>query len=145
MTSDEKKTRQTDAQDKVINSNENQIEITVEQLKNFTGELIQPKFKIVLAIIMAQIASGCRLIEILSSEFEFSESKKDGYIIQNNVAKNKTDAERPVEKPVLFIEVGVFLKIMQFIRAKMTVKEGDTNIQLSNRYGKRVNVKIVKI
>jgi hypothetical protein len=145
MTSDEKKTRQTEAQEKVVKSNENQIEITVEQLKQFTNKLIQPKFKIILAIIMAQIASGCRLIEILSKEFEFTESKKDAYIIQNNVAKNRSDDAREVEKPILFIEVSVFLKIMQFIRAKMTVKEGDTNIQLSNRYGKRVNAKIVQL
>ena len=145
MTLEEKKTRQSDAQDKVVSSNENQIEITVAQLKLFTDKLNTTKFKIIPSIILAQIACGGRLIEILSSEFEFLESKKDAYIIQNNVAKNKTDAERPVDKPILFITTTEFLSLICLIRSKLTVKPDDDNIKLSNRYGKRVNALVVKI
>ena len=142
MTSDEKKTRQSESQDKVVQNNENQIEITVAQLKQFTGKLVQPKFKIIQSIILAQIACGSRLIEILSSEFEFTESKQDGYIIQNNVAKNRSDDDRPVNKPILFIKPTAFLALISLIRSRLTVKPDDDNIKLSNRYGKRVNAKI---
>ena len=145
MTSDEKKTRQTESQDKVVQGNENQIEITVAQLKIFTGKLIQPKFKIIPSIIMAQIACGSRLIEILSKEFEFTESKIENQIIQNNVAKNRSDADRPVDKPILFITPTVFLALVSLIRSRLTVKKDDDNIKLSNRYGKRVNSKILKL
>jgi integrase len=144
MTSEEKKTRQSDAQEKVIKSNENQIEITVAQLKLFTDKLHTTKFKIIPSIIMAQIASGCRLIEILNKEFEFTESKKENYIIQSDVAKNRTDA-RAVEKPVLFITPTAFLSLIKEIRLNLTNKPDDTNIKLSNRYGKRVNALVVKI
>ena len=145
MTSEEKKTRQSDAQEKVIENNQNQIEVTVAQLKLFIDKLNTTKFKIVLSIIKAQLACGGRLIEILSSEFQFTESKKENYIIQNNVAKNRSDDEREVEKPVLFITPTEFLSLICLIRSNSTVKDGDDNIKLSNRYGKRVNASIVKI
>ncbi len=145
MTLEEKKTRQTEAQNKVIESNQSQIEITVSQLKLFTDKLHTNKFKIIPSIIMAQIASGCRLIEILNKNFEFTESKKEGYIIQSDVAKNKSDNEREVEKPVLFITPTDFLSLVCLIRSKLNVKPNDDNIKLSNRYGKRVNALIVKI
>jgi hypothetical protein len=145
MTSEEKKTRQSDAQEKVIENNQNQIEVTVAQLKLFTDKLNTTKFKIIPSIIKAQIACGGRLIEILSSEFQFIESKKENYIIQNNVAKNRSDDEREVEKPVLFITPTEFLSLICLIRSNLTVKDGDNNIKLSNRYGKRVNASIVKI
>jgi hypothetical protein len=145
MTSEEKKTRQSDAQEKVIENNQNQIEVTVAQLKLFIDKLNTTKFKIVLSIIKAQLACGGRLIEILSSEFQFTESKKENYIIQNNCAKNRSDDEREVEKPVLFITPTEFLGLISLIRSNLTVKDGDNNIKLSNRYGKRVNVSIVKI
>lgn len=145
MTSDEKKVRAADAQEKVIQNNENQIEITVAQLNIFTEKLNTTKFKIIPSIIKAQIACGGRLIEILSKEFEFTDSKKDGYIIQNNVAKNRSDDDREVEKPVLFITPTEFLGLISLIRSKLTTKDGDNNIKLSNRYGKRVNASIVKL
>jgi hypothetical protein len=145
MTSEERKTRQTDAQNKVIESNESQIEITVSQLNQFIEKLSTTKFKIIPSIIMAQIACGGRLIEILSSDFEFNESKTKGYIIQSNVAKNRTDAERSVDKPVLFITPTAFLSLIKEIRLNLTNKPDDTNIKLSNRYGKRVNASVVKI
>ena len=145
MTLEEKKVRAADAQDKVIKGNENQIEVTVAQLKIFTEKLNTTKFKIIPSIIKAQIACGGRLIEILSSEFQFAESKKENYIIQSNVAKNRSDDEREVQKPVLFITPTEFLALICLIRSKLTVKDGDNNIKLSNRYGKRVNQKIVQL
>ena len=94
---------------------------------------------------MAQLSSGCRLIEILSNEFNFEESKKEGYILQSDVAKNRTDEDRQVEKPILFMNVQNFLELMKIIRSRMTHKEGDDNITLSNRYDKRVNTKVKKL
>lgn len=145
MTTTEKKNREGDAQATVVEKNENQTEISAEHIKQFNESLLSPKWKIIPAIIMAQLASGCRLIEILSSDFTFEESKKEGYIIQNDVAKNRTDTERQVEKPVLFLSAKNFIRLMKIIRDKMTRKEGDDNIILSNRYGKRVNAKIKKL
>jgi integrase len=143
----EKKDRDNSAQEKVIEKNENQIEVSEEQIKLFKDQLLslmKVKFKIVPAIILAQIASGSRLIEILSDEFKFSEGKEN-YIKQNNVAKNRDTEEREVEKPILFMTPENFIKLMSFIRSKMTNKEGDDNVILSNRYGKRVNAKVKKI
>jgi integrase len=145
MTSSEKQSRFEIAKEKVIENNENQIVVSVQQITDFKDNLLSPKFKIIPAIIMAQLSSGCRLIEILSSEFNFEESKTEGYILQSNVAKNRTDNDRPVEKPVLFMTVENFLKLMKIIRSRMTHKEGDDNITLSNRYDKRVNTKVKKL
>ena len=85
------------------------------------------------------------MIEILSSEFQFTESKKENQIIQNNTAKNRSDDDRPVDKPILFITTTEFLSLICLIRSKLTVKPDDDNIKLSNRYGKRVNALVVKI
>ena len=89
MTSSKKHHREETAQEKVKLNNENQILVSVQKIKDFKGNLLSPKFKIIPAIIMAQLSSGCRLIEILSNEFNFQESKKEGYILQSNVAKNR--------------------------------------------------------
>ena len=67
------------------------------------------------------------------------------YIIQSDVAKNRTGTERPVEKPILFMNPNVFLKLIKKVRQNITHKAGDTNIILSNRYDKRVNAVIKKI
>lgn len=144
MTAEERIDRQKIADDKVEQSNLNQIELTEQQINEFKGKLLSPKWRIVPAIIFAQIASGCRLIEVLSHEFEFTEAGKEGYIIQNNVAKNRGE-DRKVDKPVLFIKPEQFLRLIKIIRDKMTVKPEDDNIALSNRYGKRVNAKITQI
>jgi len=115
MTSEEKKTRQSDAQEKVIENNQNQIEVTVAQLKLFIDKLNTTKFKIIPSIIKAQIACGGRLIEILSSEFQFIESKKENYIIQNNVAKNRSDDERVSDS--VFIALSFILQISLLIKS----------------------------
>lgn len=145
MTDNEKQERTDVAESKVVHKNENQIIIHTQQIIDFKNELLTPKFKIVPAIILAQLASGCRLIEILSDEFTFKESCIEKYILQNNVAKNKSDEERPVEKPIIFMSPKHFIELVDLIREKMTRKADDTNVSLSNRYDKRVNAYIKKL
>ena len=148
MSPTEKKDRETKSEEKLKEKNENQLVITTEQIKAFKNQilsLIATKFKIIPALIITQLASGCRLIEILNNDYEFEESKREGYIIQSDVAKNRTGTERPVEKPILFMNPNVFLKLIKKVRQNITHKAGDTNIILSNRYDKRVNAVIKKI
>ena len=65
----EKKERNDTAEEKVEAKNKNQIIITTDQIKQFKNKissLISTKFKIIPAIILAQLACGARLIEILN-------------------------------------------------------------------------------
>jgi integrase len=149
MTTSEKISRNDEAQDKVRTNNENQIIITTQQVKDFKNKilsLLNPKFKIIPALILTQLCSGCRLIEILNSDFKFEESEtKENYIIQSDVAKNRTNEERPVVKPIIFMQSSVFLKLLKKVRNNLTHKDTDTNVELTNRFNKRINAVIKKV
>jgi hypothetical protein len=156
MTSSEKGEREQKSKDKVRTNNENQILVSVEQIQKFKHNLLEKKkvkdpekprkFNVLPVIITAQLCSGCRLIEILSNEFEFKPSEvKENYIIQSNVAKNRTSEERAVEKPVLFTSPAQFVKLIEIIRRNIIHKPNDTNITLSSRYDNRVNETIKKL
>jgi hypothetical protein len=143
MTVNEKNER-SDMSSAIVNSrNESQITITTDQITQFKNSLITETFNLPNSIILAQLCSGCRLIEILSDKFQFIRSEKKNNIIQSDVAKNKTESPRPVDKPVLFVKPREFIKLVRLIRLKMTTKENDTNVILNNRYSKKVNA-IVK-
>lgn len=75
MSAEEKTSRDNEAQEKVCEKNKNQIELTEKQIHKFIGMLKNDKFKIVQAIILAQLVSGSRLIEILSNEITFTEAR----------------------------------------------------------------------
>jgi hypothetical protein len=144
MGSIEKHDREKAALQTVIEKNEHQIEnlITVQQIKEFKDSilnLLENKFKIIPAIILLQLASGARLIELLSNEFKFGLDENEHYIKQSDVAKNNTDEARQVIKPVLFMDNISFLKLLTKVRENITHKTSDTHITLSNRYDSRVN------
>ena len=73
MSPTEKKDRETKSEEKLKEKNENQIVIRTDQIKEFKNQilnLIATKFKIIPALIITQLASGCRLIELLNNDFE---------------------------------------------------------------------------
>jgi hypothetical protein len=58
MNSSEKKDREDTAQDKVVVKNENQIEISKDQIKTFKNQLLsllENKFKVIPALILTQL------------------------------------------------------------------------------------------
>jgi hypothetical protein len=145
MTPEESKGRQVESDAKVEENNTNQVVVSaasVDAIVTHLKEKLNKKWDIIAALILAELCCGSRLIEILSNKFTYTASAKESYIVQNDVAKNKTGIPRPVIKPVINITVPAFLQLIGTIRTKMTTKPNDTNITLSNRYSKRIAAKI---
>ena len=145
MTLEESKIRQVESDAKVEENNTNQTVVpvaTVDNLVKLLKEKLRKKWDIIAALILAEVCCGSRLIELLSDKFTYTASAKEGYIVQNDVAKNKTGVIRPVTKPIIFLTVQEFLELIGTIRTKMTTKPEDTNVTLSNRYSKRLSAKI---
>ena len=145
MTPEEAKVRQIDSDAKVENRNTNQYNIsttTIDRLLTSLRNKLNKKFDIITALLIAELCSGSRLIELLSDKFTYTADTKEGWVVQSDVAKNKTGTPRPVIKPIIFLTVAEFLELIGTIRSKMTKKPSDTNITLSNRYSKRLSSKI---
>ena len=145
MTPEESKGRQIEADAKVEENNMNQAVVpvaAVDNLVKFLKEILIKKWDIIAALMLAEICCGARLIELLSDKFTYTASAKEGWIVQSDVAKNKTGVIRPVTKPIIFLTVPAFLELIGTIRSKMTTKPNDTNVTLSNRYSKRIAAKI---
>ena len=145
MTLEESKIRQVESDAKVEENNTNQTVVpvaTVDNLVKFLKEKLRKKWDIIAALILAEVCCGSRLIELLSDKFTYTASVKEGWIVQNDVAKNKTGVIRPVTKPIIFLTAQEFLELIETIRTKMTTKPEDTNVTLSNRYSKRLSAKI---
>ncbi len=144
MTQDELKERQVGSDAKVEENNTNQTFVSMATVDKIVGllEKLNKKWDIIAALQLAEICCGSRLIELLSDKFTYTASANEGWIVQNDVAKNKQDSPRPVTKPIIFLTVPEFLELIKTIRTKMTKKLDDTNITLSNRYSKRIAAKI---
>ena len=112
-------------------------------------------------LVVLQIVSGCRSIEILSSNvsnFELDEKKPD-YIFQTGVAKMRKgkkkdddgdedldyDAKRVVNKPILIITPTEFLGMLAEIRTKIGDVTSVSNATLTNRYNGKINEHVRKL
>jgi integrase len=124
---------------RVVNKNESLVNIYTNNVQRL-ADLVRNSKRFEDRIILMQLASGSRFIEILSkdvSEFEVVENKPN-WIKQIGVAKSK-EVQKTIEKPLLYISGNQFMRKIAKIRVSVETATNDT---LSSKYNNRVNARL---
>ena len=131
--------------DKVKAKNKHQVILMDEDVEKFIKHVIyKDKPDLIDKLLAAQVVSGGRSIEIISSKVsEYKETKDPDEIIQIGVAKTK-GKERSITKPILFITSKGFMKLIGEIRTSIGDISKDSNEVLGRRYNGRINERVRK-
>ena len=119
----------------------NKVVISFDKLEKIAEDL-ESKTDLGSKIILAQLATGRRLIEILKVSNFAPDPEHKNYIIVDKFAKGQTQTN--VKVPLNFITYSELDALMHDIRGKVKVGKLD-NSQLTNKYIKRVNGKVKKL
>lgn len=140
LTPEENATWVKDGEDALSKKTTKQVVVSKSDIKRFIEAVAENlSVNIVDKIIICQISSGARLIEILSKNVsKFVESPRKKNIRQIGTAKSAE--ERVVEKPLIGITPKQFLQYIKDIRN--TVKDDASNVELTNMWNSKVNKRI---
>ena len=141
---DEAKENKIRTQERVDEKNSNQLVLDDKKVEDFI-RLVATKSKpdVIDKIILLQVVSGGRSIEILSSdvaEYEEVPGEPDS-IKQIGVAKAK-GVEKSIIKPILIITAPRFMAVLKEVRANIKDVSELSNTELTNRYNARLNERI---
>lgn len=129
----------------VINFTEQQIREVIDKLRKSDDDVD--------TILMLMLQSGLRIIEVLQlAQVTPAKSNSDKhYALFTNLAKtkNKQQASKTVEKPLLFTESDEFIENLRRVRAYVKKSLGAqhksmTNKQITNKFNHSVNVRVQK-
>ena len=140
----DRRERKEKADERVMKANTNQTVLPKAKLFEFMKHLMSGTPDIKDRAIMLQLASGSRLIEILHSDFKYTQSTIGSNIIQNNVAKNSKEQYRSVDKPIIFMKPSVFISELALLRKELDQRVDDTYHSLGQRYTSVINNRIVE-
>lgn len=133
----------------VAENNKNQTEVEESKIIEVVDKIKDSTDYIDLAI-LCELCSGSRSVEILDLS-TFKKSKKDNYIVQMGIAKQKNKPEEIqrelIEKPILFISVSKFLENIKTIREKLkSIKRKYKNsYEISQSQNAKINRRIKKL
>lgn len=112
----------------------------VEKLRTAIGTLNNEFDK---AVLRTMLATGGRLIEVLSDEFKISKSPMEGHIVQSSGAKSKNP--QPITKPLVTESYEKLNADLSVIRKNILIYDSDTNETISNRYSARINYALTRL